>query len=221
MKYKYLILDFGGVLVEPSGIDWDITPKFQELIDINSLSLDEFKKVRSKYGDILSRKVITLDEEYNMFLTFYNSILSDLNIPNHTEISKQIAYDRTYNFTDTKYRIFDNIYNELDSLKSKYTLILLSDNWPCAYPFMDNYKLDKYFDKIYISSFYGVEKKDLSFFDYPINDYNIKPGEALFIDDNEKNLDYALEKNLDVILMDRTNTKKESKYKIINNLSDI
>ena len=81
--------------------------------------------------------------------------------------------------------------------------------------------LYNYFDNIYISSIYGVEKKDKVFFDYPIKDLNIKPGEALFIDDNEINLDMAKEKGFDVMLMDRGNKIKESKYKIINNLTNI
>ena len=64
---------------------------------------------------------------------------------------------------------------------------MLSDNWPCVIPYMKENKIYHYFDKIYVSSIYGVEKKDKVFFDYPLKDFNIKPGEALFIDDNELN----------------------------------
>ena len=53
------------------------------------------------------------------------------------------------------------------------------------------------------------------------HEFNIKEGEALFIDDNELNLDIAKEKGLDVMLMDRENEIKKSKYQIINNLFDI
>ena len=120
-----------------------------------------------------------------------------------------------------KYTLYDNIYNELNILKEKYKLILLTDNWPCVIDYLNKYNLYNYFDKIYVSSFYGVEKKDKVFFDYPINELNIIVGEALFIDDNELNLDIAKEKGLDVILMDRENIIKESKYKIINNLIDL
>ena len=50
---------------------------------------------------------------------------------------------------------------------------------------------------------------------------NIKQGEALFVDDNESNLDIAKEKGFDVMIMDRENKIIDSKYKIINNLSNI
>ena len=217
MDYKYIILDFGKVIAGPTTGYWDITPKFLELIDINKIDLNKFFEIRKKYGDILSEKVVNLEEEFDMFYRFYKSILDDFDISE--DISKEIAYDRTYN-TD-KYSLYDNIYDELDDLKEKYKLLLLTDNWPCAIDYLNKYNLNDYFDKVYISSFYGVEKKDKLFFDYPINEYNIKDGEALFIDDNELNLDIALEKGLDVLLMDRDNTITDSKYKIINDLSEV
>lgn len=217
MNYKYLILDFGKVLVYSNGMNWDITSKFLELIDINTFDMEKFKTLRNKYGHILSEQILTLEEEYNMFFKFYNGILSELDYKE--EIAKEIAYDRTYN--NDKYIVYDNVYNELERLKEKYTLILLTDNWPCATNYLKKHNLEKYFNKIYISSIYGVEKKDKVFFDYPINDFNIKPGEALFIDDNETNLDCAKEKGLDVLLMDREKEVEKSKYKIINNLEGI
>ena len=92
---------------------------------------------------------------------------------------------------------------------------------PCVIDYLKEYNLYDFFDNIYISSMYGVEKKDKILFDYPINELNLKQGEALFIDDNESNLDIAKEKNFDVMLMDRENKINDSKYKIINNLNNI
>lgn len=219
MNYKYIILDFGNVLAESSTGHWDITPKFLELIDISKLDMAKLKEIRDKYKNILSERIVTLEEEYDMFKRFYDGILSDIDYPNHKQISEQIAYDRTYNFN--KYKLFDNIYEELNNLKEKYKLILLTDNWVSVIPYLKEYKLYDYFEKIYVSSIYGIEKNNKMFFDYPIKDFDIKNGEALFIDDNELNLDNAKEKGLDVLLMDRKNKINNSKYRIINNLKDI
>ena len=109
----------------------------------------------------------------------------------------------------------------LINLKKKYVLILLSDNWPCVIPYMKHYGIYDLFDKIYVSSIYGVEKKDKVFFDYPMQDFNIKNKEAIFVDDNESLLDIAKEKGLIVKLMDRENKVLNSKHKIINNLTKI
>lgn len=106
----------------------------------------------------------------------------------------------------------------LNKIKEKYKLILLSDNRPSLIPYMKKSNVYDLFDRVYVSSFYGKEKKDKIFFDYPINHYDIKPGEAIFIDNNELLLDIAKEKGLDAFLMDRDNKVSHSKYKIINNL---
>ena len=217
MNYKYIILDFGKVIAAPTTGNWDITPKFLELIDINKIDVDKFKKVRKEYGSILSDKVNTLEEEFNMFVRFYELILKAFGIPK--EIIEKISYDRTYN--SDKYTLYDNVQNELKSLKEKYKLILLTDNWPSVIDYLKEYDLYDDFEKIYISSIYGVEKKDKVLFNYPIKELNIRPNEALFIDDNEFNLDIALEKGLDVMLMDREKKVKDSKYQIINNLCNI
>ena len=86
---------------------------------------------------------------------------------------------------------------------------------------MKNRGIDKYFDKLYISSVYQEVKKDGIFFDRVINDYKIKKGQALFVDDNELLLDVAITRGLDVRLMNREGNINKSKYKIINNLNEI
>lgn len=217
---KYIVLDFGKVLAYPTTGNWDITPKFLELVDIDKIDIEKLKKCKQKYQYLLSEKIVTLEEEYNMFLNFYDSIFREYNYPDYKkEISEQIAYNRTYEFD--KYKLYDNVKEELKSLKEKYTLILLSDNWPCVINFMKYYGIYDLFTKVYVSSIYGEEKKDKVFFDNPINDFNIKPNDAIFIDDNEVLLDIAVSKGFEVRLMDREKRNLKSKYKVINNLKQI
>jgi len=220
MNYKYLILDFGNVLVTPTTGDWHITPKFKELIDINKIDMDKYNEMFKKYSYLLSEKLLTQEEEYDMFIRFYDGILSNINYPGYNKkIAEEIAYDRTYN--NSKYTLCDNVINELKELKKKYKLIMLTDNWPCVIPYLKDNGLYDFFDKIYISSVYQELKKDGVFFDHPISDFNIKPGEALFIDDTESLLDVAKNKGLDCMLMDRYKKTKKSKYKIINDLNNL
>lgn len=213
---KYLILDFGKVLAYPKTGDWFITPLFLELIDMDELKKEDILKAMNNHGDILSRKAILLEEEYNLFYDFYKSTFLDLNYSVSEEILNKLANDFTY--TDNKYGFYDEIYAELDILKEKYTLLLLSDNWPCCGPIMDERNLSKYFDKIYISSVYGTKKSNGDFFDILINEYNIKEGEAYFVDDNEELLDIALTKGLEVRQMDREKVVSSSKHNIIHDL---
>lgn len=215
---KYLILDFGKVLAYPTTGEWFITPCFENLIDMDKINKSEVLKSISGYNDIISRKAITLEEEYQMFFELYQNIFRDISYEASDEIIHSIAHNFTYE--DDKYGFYDNVEEELSYLSKKYKLILLSDNWPCAFPIMEKRGLDKYFEKMYISSVYGTKKEHGDFFDYPIKEFCINPSEAIFIDDNESLLDVAVTKGLNVILMDRENTEF-SKYNKINNLFEL
>lgn len=214
---KYIILDFGKVLNYPTTGHWFITPLFLKLIDYDKVDKDLLNEKFKEYYYITQRKVINLEEEYRMIYEYYDKVLSEINYLSYNEeISKALAYNFTYE--NDKYKFYDNIVDELKKLKEKYKLILLSDNWPCVIRIMKDIGIYDLFEKVYVSSIYGIEKSDKDFFDYPIKDFNIKNGEAIFIDDKENNLDIAKEKGLDVRLMDRENKVIDSKYKIIHNL---
>lgn len=216
-KIKYIILDFGKVLACSSTNHWFITPNFWN--DINKETIDEEQLLTNfkKYNYILDKKIITLEEEYEMFYEFYKLVFKEFNIED--SVIKKISNDIVYR--DDKYRFYDNVKEELTLLKEKYKLILLSDNWPCVFRIMKNYGIDIFFDKMYVSSIYGEKKEDGLFFDYPIKEFNIKKGEAIFIDDNELLLDVAISKGLLVRRMDREYEVLTSKYKIIHDLNNI
>lgn len=215
---KYLILDFGKVLAEPtSKIHWFITPEFLRNVDIEKVDIDRLKD--SIKSDILDRKMMTLEEEYSSFYEYYKELFEKIDYKIEEEKVIKIVKDFVYN--DEKYTIYDNVKEDLEKLSSKYTLLLLSDNWPCVYHFLDKENISQYFTKLYISSEYGTKKEEGIFFDYPIKDFNISAGEALFIDDNDILLDIAEKKGLEVMLMDREEKVKSSKHRIINDFSKL
>lgn len=219
MDYKYLILDFGNVLAYPVTGNWFITERFMDLIDMKMIDNNKLYQAIHKYGYILSRNAITLEDEEKIFYDFYKCILKEINyqIVNDNMI-KELSNYFTYNLD--KYKIYEDVVYSLDRLSKCYILLLLSDNWPCGIEIMKHYNIDKYFTKMYISSVYGTVKEEGIFFDYPINEFDIKQNEALFIDDNERILDVAIQKGLDVKIMKR-NKVNESKYSIITSLNEI
>ena len=219
MNYKYLILDFGNVLAYPVTGNWFITERFMDLIDMKMIDNNKLYQAIHKYGYILSRNAITLEDEEKIFYDFYKCILKEINyqIVNDNVI-KELSNYFTYNLD--KYKIYEDVVDSLDRLSKCYVLLLLSDNWPCGIEIMKHYNIDKYFTKMYISSVYGTVKEEGTFFDYPIDEFDIKQNEALFIDDNERILDVAIQKGLDVKIMKR-NKVNESKYSIITSLNEI
>lgn len=220
-KTKYLILDFGLVLGKPKTGNWFITPNFYEIIGKNKIDLKRLNVLFNKYNENISKKIITKEEEYKAFKEFYLNILNELKIvKNEEETAEKLAEDFVYN--EDKYIMYDDVYEFLEKQSQKYILILLSDNWPCVYAILKNWRIDKFFTKIYISSEYPALKKDGLLFDYAMNEFKIKKDEAIFVDDNPELLEVADKKKLIPVLMDRTNLHKDySKYKRIQNLEEI
>lgn len=218
---KYLILDMGYVLVAPKTGNWLVTPTLLKNVDVNKIDVKNASKVMSEFAYILDEKVETLEEEKSAMIRFYNEVFKKINYSISADKIEEIVNDFVFNLSDSKYYMYDDVKEELERLSKKYKILMLSDNWPCAFDYLKKHDIYKYFDKVYISSIYGKRKRDKVLFDYPIKEYDIKPGEAYFVDDKEKLLDIAVDKSLDVMLMDRSNSVKFSKYKVINSLSDI
>lgn len=219
MNYKYIILDFGKVLAGPTTGDWFITPKFIELVDMSLIDKERLESSFNKHEDIISRMMNTEEEEYHNFYELYSLVLQEVYPKYKDDIAHSIAYNFAYK--QDKYIFYDNVKKELECLRKKYKLLLLTDNFPSVERILKEKRLYRFFDKIYISSEYGSIKSEGIFFDYLLNDYNIKPGEALFIDDSIENLNVGVEKGLDVLLMDRENNIICDKYKKISDLSNI
>lgn len=217
---KYLILDMGKVLVYPETGSWFITPIFLKNVDITQINREQLKKALIKYS-VDNEKMENLDEEYNYIKSFYEHIFKEIGYEIDAQKIKEIVDDYVFNLSDTKCYLYDDVKTELDRLSKKYTLIMLSDNLPSGMEYLEKHDIKKYFTKIYFSCYYGKCKCDKTLFDYPITDFNIQKGEAIFVDDKESLLDIAVEKGLDVILMDRNKECEKSKYKIINDLKSL
>lgn len=129
---------------------------------------------------------------------------------------KSIAYNITYE--NDKYGIYPQVREELEYLSSKYRLIMIIDNWPCVTRILEFYKLDKYFEKIYISSVYASTKIKGKLFEIAKREFNIKREEAIFVDDNVEILKVAENYGLIPVLMDRNIESLEFTYKTIDNL---
>lgn len=219
---KYIIFDFGGVLAYPTTGNWHLTPKLLELIDIAKLDKEKAISNIKLYQNIIdcSLKIETIKDEYNAMVEFYDNVFKDSYSEYSKQLVEQIAKDRVFGFD--KYRLYSDVISELERLSKKNKLILLSDNWPSVLEYMRHFGLDTFFDRIYVSSIYGVKKQDGDFFDVMLKDYDdINESNAIFIDDHEENLDVAKEKGITGILMDRDNKNNNSKYKIINSLNEI
>ena len=216
---QYIFLDFGNVICYPVTGEWFITPYLDEYIKTNKLNREDILGSISKFGDILDRKYDSMDDEVIMYHDFYKGIFDLLGYNISEDDINYIANDITY--STTKYQVFDGIRDELKRLKEKYKLILLTDNWPCGEYLMNIWGLSEYFEKIYISSYYGLKKNNQKFFKLPMKEFKLKKEDILFVDDSDVPLETATSLGIKVLKMDRYSKIKNDKYEVIHSLNEI
>lgn len=187
---------------------------------MDKIDNEKLKDNIKKYQYLIdcSMNIKTLEEEFTAMKIFYGNVLENIYFDYSDKLVDEISQNRVYGYD--KYELFDDVYDELNRLSKKYKIILLSDNWPSVVEYMKYKKIDKFFEKIYVSSMYSLKKENGKFFDLVLNEYNIK-NNSIFVDDHEENLDVANQKEIYGLLMNRKNDIHNSKYKIINSLKDI
>ena len=213
---KYLFLDFGYVLCYPTTGEWFITPYLSHYLDERNINKKDLLKNVKHFSKLLDMQLNTLSEEKDMFYDFYKGLfyMANRSIPNFE--LERIATDFTY--STNKYRVFKEVRDELIQLRDYYHLLLFSDNWPCGEYLMHEWNLAEYFEKMYISSYYGIKKDKKEFFQIPMDEYNIDSSNILFVDDSNTPLDTAISMGIESYKMDRYNNIQEDDYKVIHDL---
>lgn len=206
-KVKAILFDSGRVLNQSSTGHWFITPNFFKYVDRHKF--DSIKKSRKKeafskaYEYIDKQKfILTESDEYTHFLEFYK-IFSD-NLPElglTKDDIKSITNDYVYNYE--KYTFFEDVPTVLQKLSQSYKLGIISDAWPSLEGIFINMNLRKYFSSFIISSQKGITKPNELMFRLALQELNLSPEEALFIDDNPKNCEAAIKFGIPSIILCR------------------
>ncbi|MBX4269595.1 HAD-IA family hydrolase [Clostridium estertheticum] len=222
---KAIIFDSGRTLNVPTTGHWFITPNFYNIIG-NSQFNYSYKQLDDAMGkaSVHINKILLVEneeQEFFMFKEFYKIVLDEINYPKvNNEIIELLARDNVYN--DEKFLFFDDVESSLKKLKEKYLLGVVSDTWPSLERVFINKKLRQYFSTFIMSSIHGSCKAEKILFKIAIEELDIKPQEALFVDDSEQNLDAGKEFGMTPILIDRYDRKNlQSKYPIIRSLNEL
>lgn len=227
---KAVLFDSGKVLNYPLTNHWFITPDFWSFVDKSKFDNINDKKISSAFNEankyIYKQKLITTkNDEYRHFVRFYeifSSSLPELDIS--ADNVKHMAEDLVFN--TKKYAFYEDAFAIIPKLKDKYKLGIVSDAWPSLLDVYEQNDMTVYFDSFVISSFLGTTKPDEKMYITALNELNVKPDEAVFIDDNLKNCKGAIDVGINAILLCRNKQdciieKIKSigkKYIVINNL---
>ena len=86
----------------------------------------------------------------------------------------------------------------------------------------DIFKLERYLRGFVISGDVGIRKPDPAIFQYLISRLDVTTDDAVFIDDNPKNLDAAIELGLQTILFDASGENpSHSGYETVRNFNEL
>lgn len=181
-KYKNIIFDFGGVIIN---IDYTLsTAAFRQL---GLPNFDELfsKAKQSNLFDLYEKGQISSDDFRQQLKHYLSSSISDadldaswnamlLNLPTERlELLKRLkTTHRTFLLSNTNEIHIDTIYADLKNNMG-----------------IDNF--EDYFEKAYLSYKVNMRKPDAEIFELVLNENKLKPEETLFIDDSPQHIETA------------------------------
>ncbi|MBP3339573.1 MAG: HAD-IA family hydrolase [Lachnospiraceae bacterium] len=204
---KAIPFDSGKVLNGPASGHWFITPNFWKYVNkdkFDSIDKDKINMAFREAGNKIDEYnfITSLDEEYQCFIEFYEIFSSRLL---ELELSKSevtcLAKDLVFN--TEKYVFYEDVFEELPKLREKYKLAVVSDAWPSIFDVYEKNDLRKYFDSFIVSSVLGVCKPHRMMYEAALDELDVKPEEAIFIDDSLKNCLGAMELGIKAYLLCR------------------
>ena len=175
LMIKAIIFDLGGVCFE---IDW---------LKINEEMIKKFN-ITTLVKSAGNEKAIEYYKEALEGKRHPKDMFKELDKENHNLDEVIKFYKEMYK----KYKKHNpKIYALIKKLKNKFVLVCLSDTNSIHFEAHQEQETVKDFHKVFTSFQIGSIKRDANTFKRVIDSLSITPEEALFIDDNEKNIETA------------------------------
>lgn len=221
-----ILFDVGHTLVRPKSGSWILPPRYPELLGDAMLRVKEqqpetFERATRNALKYLNDNhlVKTETEEYEQFRVFYSMIFTECgHTPEQSRIDA-LASDEVYDVD--KFIWFDDVAPVMQELHGRYTLGVVSDTWPSLERIFCVHGLRDYFSTFVMSSIHGVTKSEPTLFHIALDELQLAPERALFVDDLEANLTVAANTGLHPILIDRYGTAQRSCFPVIHSLEEL
>jgi putative hydrolase of the HAD superfamily len=221
---KAILFDSGRVLNYPRTGHWFVPPNFFNYVNkerfesTDSNLINKAFEVAKTYIESIPI-IMSESEEYEHFKKFYNVIAEELTMLELKEKDVcEIAKDTVYN--DDKFLFYEDVFEVIPQLSKRFMLGVISDTWPSLDRVYKNVGLRDYFSTFVMSSKIGVVKPHEQIYRTALSELGVSPAEALFIDDNLKNLEGARDIGMNTLLMLRGETPSKD-HVCINNLKEL
>lgn len=223
---KAILFDSGRVLNISRTGHWFVSPNFFKFVDekkfnstLDSNKETAFRKAMEYIGG--QPLISTEEEEFEHFCKFYEIFsekLSELEL-SETHV-QELAKDLVYN--PEKYVFYDDVFEVIPKLSENYKLGIVSDAWPSLDRVYRHANLRDYFSTFVVSSIKGVLKPHELMYKTALEELNIKPEEAIFVDDNPRNCHGASRLGIKSIVLVRDKDDKDyTDYLRISSLTEL
>jgi len=172
MTIKAVFFDLGGVIVRT-----EFQSPRQQLAERLGMEYDDLDRIvfDSESGRLAALGQVTADQHWISILSRLKRPDSELSAIRQEFFAGDIV-DRT-------------LVEYIRSLRGKYKTGLISNAWSDLRDFIVREKFDDAFDKMIISSEVGAAKPEPKIFQIALEQFGVKPKEALFVDDFYVNIE--------------------------------
>ena len=172
MTIKVVFFDLGGVIVRT-----EFQSPRQQLAERLGMEYDDLDRIvfDSESGRLAALGQVTADQHWISILSRLKRPDSELSAIRQEFFAGDIV-DRT-------------LVEYIRSLRGKYKTGLISNAWSDLRDFIVREKFDDVFDKMIISSEVGAMKPEPKIFQIALEQFGVKPKEAIFVDDFSINIE--------------------------------
>lgn len=219
-----IFFDLGDTVVAPPSGDWMFIHRFLELAGdrLQACSADEIRRAKAAGLDYLAKNhlVLTAAAEAEQFFQYYSIISDRLNLRLTEEECRVAALDRTYNMDN--YRLYPDAKQVLGTLSRTHRLGVISDTWPSIKTQLGALGVLQFFSFATYSFSLGVFKPDPRMYLDALQKCGHDAKDAVFIDDNPKNLEGAAKLGVTPILIAaKPGPVTQTPYPTIRSLSEL
>lgn len=193
---KAILFDFWGTLVE-NGIHSPI----KQVKDILSIDLP--------FSDYVMRmEKAMMTQKFNSLTEAFEAVCTEFNITAEPDKIEQLV--GMWNKSWMLSRPYYEVEAVLAELQKKYRLILISNTDCFSLPrALEKFKLEQYFEKMYLSFEQGILKNDPAFLDKVVEELNLSKEDCLIVGDSiESDMAAAKNAGINAILVDRRNRRE-------------
>ncbi len=205
--YKAILFEAHRVLVRPVTGHWLIPSLFFEIIPSRGFytyNNIEHNAAFAQAAEVLADYPVvqTKEDELQLFIEYYRmffACLPRLQITNRQ--IEAVAADMVYN--PDKFEFHPDAMDVIHLLKKTCNLAVAADSWPSLEDVFQHAGMRHHFSSFVISTQLGLTKPDPRLFQAALDELNVSPHEALYVDDNKSNCDSARSMGMRTVLLHR------------------